>query len=128
MIEEGRFRRFRSMADIDAAQKRLHALTSMVRAFLPQFPSMPTTFARAFNTATIRAVLYGRFEIVPLTPEQLKDLEAWLSGGFRLPPIEVPAEFRPFAEKWWAELKSELEPLSGKKIDPRFVQVILVKL
>jgi hypothetical protein len=128
MIEEGRFRRYRSMADIDAAQKRLHALTSMVRAFLPQFPSIPTTFARAFNTATIRAVLYGRFEIIPLTPAELKDLEAWLSGGFHLPPIEVPAEFRPFAEKWWAELKSDLEPLSGKKIDPRFVQVILVKL
>jgi hypothetical protein len=128
MIEEGRYRRFGSMADVDAAQKRLQSLTSMVRAFLPQFPSMPTTFSRAFNTATIRAALYGRFEIVPLSPAELNDLEAWLAKGFHLPSIEVPAEFAPFAEKWWGELRAELEPLVGKKIDARFVQVILVKL
>src|SRR4030095_11742050 len=125
MIEEGRYRRFRSMADVDAAQKRLQSLTSMVRAFLPQFPSMPTTFARAFNTATIRAALYGGFEIVPLSAAELRDLEAWLAKGFHLPPIEVPPEFAPFAEKWWGELRDELEPLAGKKIDGRFVQAIL---
>jgi len=128
MIEEARYRRFRSMVDVDAAQKRLQSLTSMVRAFLPQFPSMPTTFARAFNTATIRAALFGRFEIVPLNTSELRDLEAWLANGFHLPSIEVPPEFAPFAEKWWAELRAELEPLVGKKIDARFVQVILVKL
>ena len=116
------------MADVDAAQSRLQALTNMVRTFLPQFPAIPTTFSRAFNTATIRVALYGKFEIVPLGPSELKDLEAWLSKGFELPSFEVPSEFAPFAEKWWAELKSELEPLSGKKIDPRFMQVILVKL
>ncbi len=44
------------------------------------------------------------------------------------PRSKFLAEFAPFAEKWWAELKSELEPLAGKKIDPRFVQVIMVKL
>ena len=128
LIEEGRYRSFRSMADVDAAQLRLQALTLMVRMFLPQFPSMPTTFARAFNTATIRAALYGKFEIVPLTPSELKDLEAWLARDFELPPMQVPAEFAPFAERWWAELRSELEPLVGKKIDARFVQIILVKL
>lgn len=128
MIEEGRYGRFRSMADVDAAQKRLQSLSSMVRAFLPQFPSMPTTFSRAFNTASIRAALYGRFEIVPLSAAELRDLEAWLAKGFHLPPIEVPPEFAPFAEKWWGELRDELEPLVGKKIDARFVQAILVKL
>jgi hypothetical protein len=128
LIEEGRYRSFRSMADVDAAQSRLQALTTMVRTFLPQFPSIATTFARAFNTATIRTALYGKFEIVPLGPTELKDLEAWLANGFELPPMQVPAEFAPFAERWRAELRSELEPLVGKKIDARFVQVILVKL
>ena len=128
IIEDGRYRRFRSMADIDAVQKRIQALTVMVRAFLPQFPGMPTTFARAFNTATVRAALYGRFEVVPLGADELRDLEAWLSKGFHLPDIGVPPEFAPFAEKWWAELRAELEPLSGKKIDARFMQAILVKL
>jgi hypothetical protein len=100
----------------------------MVRALLPQFPNIPTTFARAFNTATIRAALYGRFEVVPLSAAELRDLEAWLAKGFHPPAIEVPREFQPFAERWWAELRSELEPLSGKKIDARFIQAILVKL
>jgi hypothetical protein len=128
LIEQGRFRNFRSIDDVDAAQRRLQALSSMVKVFLPQFPTMPATFARAFNTATVRAVLYGRFEIVPLTPSELKDMERWLANGFELPPIETPPEFAPFAERWWAELRAELEPLAGKSIDPRFVQVILVKL
>jgi hypothetical protein len=128
LIEGGQYRRFRSMQDVDAAQKRIQAITAMVRAFLPQFPAIPTTFARAFNTATIRAALYGKFEITPLGPLEVKDLESWLAREFELPPIEVPNEFKPFAEKWWAELRQELEPLVGKKIDPRFVQVILVKL
>jgi hypothetical protein len=128
LIENGQYRGFRSITDVEKAQSRLHALIAMVRTFLPQFPSVPTTFARAFNTATIRAVLYGRFEIVPLTPAELKGLEAWLADGFALPTIDVPSEFKPFAEKWWAELRSELEPLVGKKIDARFVHVIQVKL
>ncbi len=68
LIEEGRYRSFRSMTDVDAAQTRLQALTSMVRAFLPQFPAVPATFSRAFNTATIRVALYGKFEMVPLGP------------------------------------------------------------
>jgi hypothetical protein len=73
-------------------------------------------------------VLYGRFEVVPLAAAELKDLEAWLAKGFQLPQIEVPRQFAPFAEKWWAELRAELEPLAGKRIDPRFVQAILVRL
>jgi Family of unknown function (DUF6178) len=128
LIEEGRYRGFRSMTDVDAAQTRLHALAAMVRAFLPQFPAVPATFARAFNTATIRFALYGKFEMAPLGAAELKDLESWLSKGFGLPSFEVPREFEPFAKKWWAELQSELEPLAKKKIDPRFVQVVLVKL
>jgi hypothetical protein len=45
-----------------------------------------------------------------------------------MPSIELPETLVPFAETWWAELRNELEPLAGKRIDPRFVQVILVKL
>jgi hypothetical protein len=128
MIEDGRYRGFRSIGDVDAARVRLQALTAMVRTLLPQFPSVPTTFSRAFNTATLRAVLYGQFEVVPFAPAELKDVEQWLANGFVLPAIQLPSDLIPFAERWWEELKAELEPLAGKTIDPRFVQVILVKL
>jgi len=128
LIEDGRYRGFRSLADVEKAQARLNSLTAMVRTLLPQFPEVPALFSRVFNTATLRAVLYGRFEAIPFGATELKDLEHWLAGGFQLPSIDVPPELVPFAATWWADLKSELEPLSGKQLDPRFVQVILVKL
>ena len=128
LIEEGRYRSFRSLADIDKAQARLRALTKMTKAFLAHVIPTGSTFARAFNTATVRAVLYGKFETMPLRSHELRDLEAWLSDGYRQPEIEVPADLKPFAERWWAELQAELAPLAGKRIDPRFVQVILVEL
>src|SRR4030095_14323008 len=124
LIEDGRYRGFRSLADVENAQARLNSLIAMVRTLLPQFPDMPASFSRVFNTATMRAVLYGRFEAIPFSTGELKDLEQRFSNGFRLPTIDVPPELAPFAETWWAELRSELEPLSGKRIDPRFVQVI----
>jgi len=128
LIEGGRYRTFRSLKDVEDAGSRLQALISMVRLLLPQFPAVPTTFSRAFNTATLRAIIYGRFEVLPFSPTEIKDLELWLADGFKLPSIDLPPELKPFADAWWAELKAELEPLAGKKIDPRFVQVILVKL
>jgi hypothetical protein len=128
MIEDGRYRGFRSITDVEGARVRLLELAAMVRTLLPQFPSMPTTFSKAFNTATLRAVLYGHFEVVPFTATELRDVEKWLSDGFVLPKIELPADLVPFADRWWEELRAELEPLAGKKMDPRFVQVILVKL
>jgi hypothetical protein len=128
LIEEGRFRTFRSMGDVDKAHVRLQALTRMARAFLQHVIPAGSTFARAFNTATIRAILYGKFEILPLRSQELRDLEAWLKQGFQQPDIEVPEDLQPFAERWWAELQSELGPLKGQRIDPRFVQVILVEL
>ena len=128
LIEEGRYRNFRSMADVDQAHVRLQALTKMAKAFLPHVIPSSSTFARAFNTATVRAVLYGKFETMPLRVHELRDLETWLKDGFHMPAIEVPPELRPFAERWWAELEAELAPLAGKRIDPRFVQVILVEL
>jgi hypothetical protein len=127
-IEQERYRNFRSMRDVEAAQARLQTLKDLARVFLPQFSSLSATFAQAFNTATLRAVLYGRFEWTPLAATELRDLEAWSAGGFHFSGIDVPADLRPFAEKWWARLREELEPLAGKRIDPRFVKTILVQL
>jgi hypothetical protein len=128
-IEDGRYRNFRSTADVNLVRNRLEALTKMANLFLTQFPGAAgTSFGRVFNTATIRAALYGRFDATPLSPSELPDVENWLSAGFHLPDIEIPPEFAPFANRWWSELRSELEPLAGRKLDPRFVQVFLVKL
>src|SRR5262249_8746646 len=49
LIENGQYRGFRSIADVEKAQSRLQSLIAMVRTFLPQFPAIPTMFARAFN-------------------------------------------------------------------------------
>ena len=128
LIERGRYHNFRSIGDVDKANVRLQGLTKMAKAFLPHVIPVGSTFARAFNTATVRAILYSKFETAPLRSQELRDLEAWLKNGFQQPEIEVPADLQPFAERWWAELESELAPLAGKRIDPRFVQVVLVEL
>jgi hypothetical protein len=127
MIESGRFRHFKTVGDIEAAASRLDLLHRMVRTLLPMLPA-PIPFSQAFKTATIRAVLYGRFDTTPLSRSELRDLESWLKDGFRLDDIDVPEALSPFAEKWWEQLRDELEPLAGQRLDPRFIQSIFVRL
>jgi hypothetical protein len=125
LIEDARFRNFRTLADVESAQVRLLALETMARAFLEGFAQVPSTFARAFNTATVRIALSGSFDITPLTGAELT---RFLADGFKLPEMTVPAALRPFAEQWWKLLSAELEPLAGKKIDPRFIDSVSIQL
>jgi hypothetical protein len=125
LIEDGRFRNFRTLADVESAQERLHALEAMARAFLEGFDTVPSTFARAFNTATVRIALSGKFDIAPLTGAELTQ---FLANGFNLPEMTVPSALRPFADQWWKILSAEMEPLTGKKIDPRFIDSVSIQL
>jgi hypothetical protein len=125
LIEDGRYRNFRSLADIEKAQFRLQALTSMAGAMLDSYPSIASTFARTFNTSTVRAALYGIFEPAPL---RAQELEMFLANGFELPAVEVPASLQPFSERWWSAFRAEMEPLVGKRVDPRFIETVIVQL
>jgi hypothetical protein len=125
VVEDSRYRNFRSIADIEKAHGRLLALEGMVRTFLEGFSLVPASFARAFNTATIRIALYGNFDIAPLTSAELTK---FLERGFSLPEMDVPVALRPFADQWWNALRSELEPLVGKKIDVRFIETVSIQL
>ena len=42
--------------------------------------------------------------------------------------ITLPEELEPFRTSWLEELRAELEPLVGKKIDPRYVDSVLMRL
>ena len=86
-------------------------------AFLPR-PVLHESFRKTFNTATVQFAVNGRFEASPLTAGEL---ERFLAAGFVLPKVDVPDAIAPFAERWWAELREEMEPLAGKRIDKRFV-------
>jgi hypothetical protein len=128
VIEDGRYRNFRSVSDVQSVHKRLEKINALVRSFVARFPGVSVPFSVAFNTASVRAVLYGQSDAAPLNRAELKDLERRLADGLSLENLEVPAEIRPFAERWWAVLREELEPLAGKPIDPRFIKSILVQL
>lgn len=128
LSEGGRYRNFRSVLEIEIAQSRLQALTEMAKTLLPLFPGTPATFLQVFNTATLRTLLHGRFEATPLNRAELEELQAWLSRGYRTPTAELPAALALFSQRWWKELEAELAPLAGKPLDPRFIQVFLVKL
>jgi hypothetical protein len=118
ILEEGRYHNFQSLADVERIRARLNALKTMVEAFVATFGSIQDTLARTFNTATVQFAIHGIFAPLPL---QASELESWLAHGFGLPDISVPPAIQPFAERWRTELRQELEPLVGKRIDPRFV-------
>lgn len=121
LMEEGRYRNFQSVADVERARGRIDELLGMVQVFIASFPVVRESLRKTFNTATMQFAISGKFEATPL---KVKDLERILAGGFNLPAIEVAAPILPFAERWWRELREELEPLAGKAIDSRFVEGI----
>jgi hypothetical protein len=121
---EGALRHFQSLADVENARSRLNALQAMAEAFVAGFGPIHHSLARTFNTATVRFAIHGSFEPAPIG---VADLESWLARDFHLPPIEVPPAIQPFADRWWSALREELEPLVGKKIDPRYIASVLVE-
>lgn len=96
----------------------------MVDVFVATFPVTQESFRKTFNTATMQFAINGKFEANPI---QAADLEAVLASGFKLPDIDVPAALQPFAERWWSELREELQPLSGKRVDARFIGSIHIQ-
>jgi hypothetical protein len=125
VLEEGRLRNFQSLADVERAHARLQQLVRMVEVFMTTFPVVHESLRKTFNTATVQFGVSGKLEAIPLTASQI---EQFLAGGFKLPQLDVPDAIEPFAEQWWGALREELEPLAGKRIDPRFVAIIHVNL
>jgi hypothetical protein len=123
IIEEGRYRNFQSIADVERVRARLDQLVRMVEMFVATFPVVPESLRKTFNTATVQFGVSGKFEPTPIRAAQL---ESFLARGFELPAVDVPAAIQPFAERWWSELREELEPLAGKPIDLRFIASIHV--
>jgi Family of unknown function (DUF6178) len=123
VTEEGRYRNFQSTADVERARVRLDELVRMVEAFVASFPSRRESLRKTFNTATVQFAVSGIFEARTV---KVADLERFLAKGFELPAIDVPAAIRPFAQRWWEELREELEPLAGKRLDPRFIATVFV--
>ena len=124
IAEEGRYRGFESLADVERTRVRLDQLVRMVEVFMATFPSVRESLRKTFNTATVQFGISGRFEPVPLKADEL---DRFLARGFKLPEVGVPDAITPFAHKWWTELREELEPLAGKPIDPRFIGSIHVE-
>jgi hypothetical protein len=124
LIEEGHYRNFQSLADVERSRARLNELRSMVEVFVATFPGASQSFRKTFNTATIQFGVNGKFEARPL---KAAEVEAFLTSGFKLPNLEVPAGMKPFAERWWADIREEFEPLVGKQIDPRFIGTVYME-
>ena len=123
--ESGAYRNFQSLSDIRSAMSRLEDIRTMAEGFLRLFASSETTLRKTFNTAVVRQSVSGKFEPVPL---EAGELEGFLDGGVEFPEITLPEELEPFRTSWLEELRAELEPLVGKKIDPRYVDSVLMRL
>jgi hypothetical protein len=118
IAENGRFRSFQSLADVERTRARLDQLVRMVEVFVATFPVITESLRKTFNTATLQLGISGTFKPAPVGA---RELERFLETGFHLPQIDVPRAIAPFAERWWRELREELEPLAGKSIDPKFI-------
>src|SRR5437016_6183169 len=121
LAENGRYRNFQSIADVERARLRLDELVGRVEVFVQSFPVIRESLAKTFNTATVHFAVNGNFTAIPV---KVIELERFLAAGVTLPAIDIPKAIRPFAERWWQELREELEPLAGKSIDPRFIATI----
>ncbi len=117
-------RNFENLAEADRARSRLAVLTAMVETFVASFGVITQTLSRTFNTATVHYAIHGVFQPVPV---RVGELESWLAKGFQLPEIPVQDAIAPFAERWWKELREDLQPLAGRSIDPRFVASLVIK-
>jgi len=124
LIEDGRYRNFQSLDDVESARARLQSLRKMVEVFLETFPGKSGSFHKTFNTATVQFAISGKWNASPI---KTSELEAFLASGLKLRDPEIPAAVKPFAERWWKELREELEPLAGKPIDPRFIASICIE-
>jgi hypothetical protein len=125
LVEDGRYRNFQSVADVQRTRARLEELVGMVKEFVVTFPAVKESLRKTFNTATVQFAVSGKFEPAPLTK---KELESFLASGFKLPRVEVSSALRSFTKAWWDALREELEPLAGKPIDPRFIASVHVQL
>jgi hypothetical protein len=124
ILEDGRYRNFQSMADVERVRGRIEVLGRMVKAFFKILPAPKCSLAKTFNTATVQQALKGAFQSVPL---KVAEMETFIADGMRLPSIEIPVDLQAFAERCWKDLIDELTPLKGKKIDPRFVGSVVVQ-
>jgi hypothetical protein len=124
VIEDGRYRNFQSMADVEWVRARLEELVRMVEVFVHTFPVIKESFRKTFNTATVQFAVSGKFEPTPLTAAEMN---SFLASKFELPHVELSPALEPFAARWWKELQEELQPLVGKSIDPRFVESVHIR-
>jgi hypothetical protein len=124
VLEDGRYRNFQSLADVESARVRLHELRGMVEVFVSTFPGASESYRKAFNTASLQFAVNGKFEPSPL---KASEVESFIAHGFKLPAFDVPDGLKPFADRWWKELREEFEPLAGKPIDPRFIGSIYIR-
>ena len=124
--DAGRYRHFRELSEVEAAAIRLEKIRIVSRFFLDEFgPSIETTLRQAFNTAATQLAISGRFEPAAVESEAL---ESMIAEGVELPMPDVPEELREFLGDWLETLRTDLEPLVGKPIDPRFVGFVTMRL
>jgi hypothetical protein len=97
----------------------------MIHAFMDTFPAIADSFERTFNTAAVQRAAGN-----PFAPEPLEAVavEAFIDRGLQMPLIDIPTALAPFADRWIAAMRAELEPLRGRRIDPRFIATLIVKL
>jgi hypothetical protein len=123
--EDGAYRNFPSVVDIDAARHRLHGIRTVVEGLLGLFGPIDTTLKVAFSTALIQKAISGNFRPDPI---DARALEEFLAAGVEFPEVPISDALAAVVGRWIAQLRTDLEPLTGKGIDPRFVGFVTMRI
>src|SRR2546425_2082023 len=71
LTEEGHYRNFQSITDVERARARLDELVRMVEVFVQSFPLIRESLRKTFNTATVQFAVSGNFEATPVKVNEL---------------------------------------------------------
>src|SRR5207244_6567191 len=76
LAEEGHYRNFQSIADVECARGRLDELVRMVKVFVAEFPGIRESLRKTFKTATVQFGIRAKYKDTPVTVSALERLMA----------------------------------------------------
>lgn len=116
--DEGAYRNFRSVREIDQARERLGGLRTMVEGLLGLFGPIDTTLKVAFSTALVQKAISGRFHPDPIDSGLFQE---FVTVGVEFPEVAASEALDRVLGHWIDDLREDIRRLNPSAIDPRFV-------
>ncbi len=122
--DDGAYRNFRSVAEIDQARERLDGIRTVVEGLLGLFGPIDTTIKVAFSTALVQKAISGKFHPDPIDADLFQD---FVAAGVEFPEVAISEALDRVVGRWIDELREDIRRLTPSAIDPRFVGFVRLR-